>query len=214
MKKVVLSVGGSLINPGEIDVLFLKKLRSLVKSLRSQFFLVCGGGKPARQYIRAASSLGVLKDGCDNVGIAATLLNAELVKEVVGSKAVYYRPVKTSKPVVVAGGFKVGGSTDVLAVLWAKKNGVNEVINCTNVDFVYDRDPKIKGAKAFKWLSWSGFLNLVDSEFVAGMHAPFDPVASRLAKKFGMRVVVLNGNDFDNLSRCIRGEDFVGTVIE
>lgn len=214
MKKVVLSVGGSLINPAKIDVKFLKSLRSLIKSKRVQFFIVCGGGKPARDYMSAAFSLGVSSDSRDDVGIAATLLNAELVRSVLGASSVKQEPKKSNDKIVVAGGYKVGGSTDVDAVLWAKKNGVKEVINCTNVDFVYNKDPKKFGARPFNWLSWDAYLNIISSKFVSGMHAPFDPVASRLAKKFGIRVVVLSGKNFPNLSRCIDGSSFVGTVIE
>jgi uridylate kinase len=214
MKKVVLSVGGSLINPGKIDVKFLKSLRSLIKNKRVQFFIVCGGGKPARDYMSAASSLGVSSDSRDDVGIAATLLNAELVRSVLGVKSVKQEPKKSNDAIVVAGGYKVGGSTDVDAVLWAKKNGINEVINCTNVDFVYNKDPKKFGARPFNWLSWDAYLKIISSKFVSGMHAPFDPVASRLAKKFGIKVIVLSGKNFPNLSRCIDGSSFVGTTIE
>lgn len=214
MKKVVLSVGGSLINPGKIDVKFLKSLRSLVRNKRAQFFIVCGGGKPAREYMSVASSFGVSSSSRDDVGIAATLLNAELVRAVLGATSVKQEPKKSNDRLVVAGGWKVGGSTDVDAVLWAKKNGVKEVINCTNVDFVYNKDPKKFGAKPFNWLSWNAYLNLISSKFVSGMHAPFDPVASRLAKKFKMKVIVLSGKNMSNLSKCIDGKTFVGTVIE
>jgi len=214
MKKVVLSVGGSLINPGKIDVKFLKSLRSLMKNRKAQFFVVCGGGKPARDYMSSASSLGVSSDARDDVGIAATLLNAELVRAVLGASSVKQEPKKSTDKIVVAGGWKTGGSTDVDAVLWAKKNGVKEVINCTNVDFVYNKDPKKFGAKPFNWLSWDAYLNIVSSKFVSGMHAPFDPVASRLAKKFKMKVIVLSGRNFPNLLKCVNGKSFVGTIIQ
>lgn len=213
MKKVVLSVGGSLINPGKIDVKFLKSLRLLVKK-NFQFFVVCGGGKPARDYMSAATSLGVSSDSRDDVGIAATLLNAELVRVVLGASSVKKEPKKSNERIVVAGGWKTGGSTDVDAVLWAKKNGIKEIINCTNVDFVYNKDPKKFGAKPFNWLSWEAYLNIISSKFVSGMHAPFDPVASRLAKKLKMKVIVLSGRNIPNLSRCIDGKSFVGTTIE
>jgi len=213
MKKVVLSVGGSLINPGVIDVKFLKSLKSLVKK-RVQFFIVCGGGKPAREYMNAASSLGASSSERDDVGIAATLLNSQLVCSALKAKSVEKEPKRMSRKIVIAGGWKTGGSTDVDAVLWAVKNKVSTVINCTNVDFVYDKDPKKVGAKPFKRLSWSSYLNIISSKFVSGMHAPFDPVASRLAKKNEVSVVVLNGRNFSNLSSCIDGKSFVGTVIK
>ena len=50
-KLFVISLGGSLINGGEVDVKFLKDFRRLIiKQTKKghRFILICGGGKPAR----------------------------------------------------------------------------------------------------------------------------------------------------------------------
>jgi len=43
---------------------------------------------------------------------------------------------------------------------------------------------------------------------------PFDPIASKKAEELGLKVVILKGDNFENLERYFAGRDFVGTVIE
>src|SRR3990167_1025417 len=54
---------------------------------------------------------------------------------------------------------------------------------------------------------------LVGKEWKPGINAPFDPVASQLAKKIGTMVIVANGKNLSNLNRILDGESFKGTVI-
>jgi uridylate kinase len=44
------------------------------------------------------------------------------------------------------------------------------------------------------------------------LHAPFDPVASRLAEKWGIEVVVMKG--VNNLKKFIEGKKFEGSIIK
>ena len=53
---VVISLGGSVINPGVIDKDFLNDFTSLIKEevkLGRKFIIVCGGGSVSREYISA-----------------------------------------------------------------------------------------------------------------------------------------------------------------
>ena len=84
-----------------------------------------------------------------------------------------------------------------------------------NVDYAYDKDPnKYKGAKPIKTMGWDEMIKLVGKKWRPGMNTPFDPVASREAKKFGLKVVIANGRKFANLERILDGKTFTGTVIE
>ncbi len=59
-KLFVVSLGGSLINPGQVDAVFLKKFRTLVLEQvkkGNRFILITGGGKPARDYLAALKSV-------------------------------------------------------------------------------------------------------------------------------------------------------------
>jgi len=205
---IVLSLGGSIINPGEIDISFLKKFKKFISS--EKFIVVCGGGAVARQYLSAAGSLS--RNNADKVGIAATMLNAGLVGHAFGVQA-QSEPKRSRSGIIVAGGWKPGNSTDYCAVMWAVKNKVKTVYNLTNIDYVHDKDPKFKSAKPLKRLSWDEYLKLV-GKWESGLHSPFDPVASRAAKKHNIKVVILNGKKLNNLHRALSNKSFVGTVIE
>ena len=45
-----------------------------------------------------------------------------------------------------------------------------------------------------------------------GMNVPFDPIASKKAMELGLKVKILNMNT-ENISKCLKGKKFVGTVI-
>ncbi len=102
------------------------------------------------------------------------------------------------------------------AVLLAKNIGAKLVINLSNIDHVYDKDPrKYKDAKKIVEISWDAFLkHIVGDKWKPGMNTPFDPVASKEAKKAGIDVIVADGRDLENLRHILeKAEFFKGTVI-
>ncbi|MBI2034732.1 MAG: UMP kinase [Candidatus Levybacteria bacterium] len=226
-EKIVISVGGSLVVPnGGIDTVFLKGLNAFVRKQLSgsrQFFLVIGGGATARRYRDAGEDIvghELTRDDLDWLGIHATKLNAHLVRTIFRDIAhpyvlKHYEIIrKVSEPVVVAAGWKPGWSTDYDALLLCEDYHVRTVINLSNVDRVYDKDPnKFPNAKAFNKISWNNLRKLVGDEWVPGMHAPFDPVAAQKAQELGVKVVVV-GPDFANLEKYFKGKKFMGTIIE
>ena len=222
MKTTVVSLGGSLIVPDKVDVGFLKKLRSIILVRKNERFVITvGGGKPCRDYQEAAKKLGVKnKTDLDMIGIASTRFSAELVRAIFMPHAyekVVENPTKkvnTNKKIVVCSGWKPGFSTDKDAVMLAKRFKAKKIINLTNVDYVYDKDPKkYKNAKPIKKISWNKFFKIVGKKWKPGMHLPFDPVASRQAKKHRIKVVVMNGRKLNNFKNLLAGKRFTGTVI-
>lgn len=225
-----MSVGGSLIVPnGGIDTDFLSKLNSFVReqlaqNQNRQFFLVVGGGSVSRHYRDAGRDVighELTRDDLDWLGIHATKLNAHLIRTIFRDIAhpyiiKHYEIIrKASEPVVVAAGWKPGWSTDYDAVLLCEDYNIKTIINLSNISQVYDKDPnKFQDAKPIDKISWNEFRKLVGDEWIPGMHAPFDPVAAQKAQELEVKVVVLNGHDFENLNKYLRGEEFVGTVIE
>ena len=228
--KIVMSIGGSLIVPnGGVDTKFLSQLNKFVRdqlanNKNRQFFLVIGGGRIARRYRDAGRDVighELNRDDLDWLGIHATKLNAHLVRTIFRDIAhpyiiKHYEIIrKAVEPVVVAAGWKPGWSTDYDAVLLCEDYGVKQIVNLSNVAQVYDKDPKeFKDAKPISKISWDNFRKLVGDEWIPGMNAPFDPVASQKAEEAGVKVAVLSGHDFANLEKYFKGEDFVGTVIE
>jgi len=84
----------------------------------------------------------------------------------------------------------------------------------TNVDYVYDKDPKkFKSAKPFKEISWKDYLKLIEQKWIPGMSGPFDPIASKLAQKFKFKVIILNGRKLKNLENYLTNKNFQGTII-
>jgi len=223
-KTILISLGGSIIAPDGVDVLFLRKFRTCILEYVSQgykFVIVCGGGKTCRDYQHAATKVtAISKNERDWVGIYATLLNARLVLAIFSHCAhpTLLANPRTRKeiqePIAVAGGYKPGCSTDNDAILLARSLGIKRVINASVIDYVFDRDPnKDTRAKKIKKISWKEFRNVIPSEWEPGIHTPFDPVAARNAQKFGIEVSVLNGRNISNLKKCIEGKPFKGTSI-
>lgn len=220
--KYVISVGGSLIVPDEIDTRFLKQLKSIVKESRHRFVLIVGGGRTSRVYQEAAAKAFKLKEAdVDWTGIHATWMNADFVRKIFGRLAHgstmmdYSKKKKFKEKVLVGGGWKPGFSTDYDAVLAAKHAGAEVIVNLTNVDYVYDKDPKYyKNAKAYPALSWDQMFKIMGDQRIPGGHWPFDPKACRLAKKLGIKVVILNGKNLKNLKNFLKGKKFKGTVIK
>ncbi len=223
---LVVSVGGSLVVPnGGVDYTFLKDFKKLIsKHIKNnwRFVVVVGGGGTARQYQQAARKIGQLtRDDLDWLGIHSTRLNGHLMRTIfrdVAHPAMLKDPTRPlgnwKKPVLVAAGWKPGWSTDYVATRLAKRLKSKVIINLSNIDYVYDKDPnKYKSAKPICDISWKDFREMVGNEWDPGMNAPFDPVASRLAHRSGINVVIMNGKNIKNFDDLLRGKNFVGTVV-
>ena len=224
-KTLILSLGGSVIVPDSVDINFLKNFKSLILSyigLGFHFVIVCGGGKVCRDYQAAACNISPLsKVDLDWLGIAATKLNAELVRSIFGELAyekVVNNPKKkinTDKQIIIASGFIPGFSSDMDAVLFAKNLNSTTVINLFNQSYVYDKDPKTHpDAQPIKELSWKDYGKLIGRKWVPGMNVPFDPIASKKAQKLGLVVIIAKATDLDNLKNIIEEKEFAGTMIK
>jgi len=209
----------------EIDTAFLKGLRKLIEKRILQgdkFVIITGGGGTSRGYQKAASKVTTLtRDDVDWLGIHATRLNAHLLRTIFRDVA---RPLIQKNPntirmgkhkLVIAAGWKPGRSTDDGAVRIAKQLQAKMVINVSNIDYVYNKDPRTNAdAVKIKEMSWKEFRLLVGSTWDPGMNVPFDPVASRLAHLSNIPVVIANGRKLKNLEKIFDEKPFVGTIIQ
>ena len=229
---IIISVGGSLIVPnGGIDTKFLSLFNRFIRKYVAQgkrFFLVAGGGKIARHYRDGAKKVvgGITDEDLDWLAIHATRLNAHLLRTIFQDIAhpriienynkKFYR---WKEPVVIGAGWKPGWSTDYDAVILARDYGGKVVINLSNTYWVYDKDPnKFKDAKPIEKITWDEMEKLMNAllkekKWMPGLSAPFDPIATRLAKELKLTVILTNGKDFRNLERLMSGDGFKGTVI-
>lgn len=219
---IVISLGGSAFVKETIDSTFLEKFSRIIKGLakKGKIFVYVGGGRTARAYQEALAKLGSDEEARDWVGIYATRLNAQLLRLALGNICEEHiienpnLPIKTKKQVVLAGGWKPGWSTDYDAVLLAENVKAKTVVNLTNVDYVYDKDPRqFPDAKRFEKLSWAEYKKIIGGEWTPGLHTPFDPIAAKEAEKAKLKVIILNGADLANFERYLNGKEFKGTVL-
>ncbi len=222
---IIISVGGSLLVPEEIDINFLSTLKNFVEDevkKGSRFIIICGGGKVCRKYQGAAKLISKSKQSdIDWLGIHATRLNAQLVKTVFlprSEEVVVHDPfdksIKFNKPILIAAGWKPGWSTDFDAVCLAKRYKARKLINLSNIDYVYTADPRTNpDAQKIEKMKWKDFRKLIPKKWDPGLSSPFDPIASKEADKLGLEVAIINGDKLEGIKKFIDGDEFVGTLI-
>jgi len=225
MALYVISVGGSLIVPDEIDTTFLSNFKQfIIKRIEKgdRFILIAGGGKTCRKYQQAAAAVsGIDNEEKDWLGIHSTRLNAHLLRTIfkiwANPKVItdFEDDIKFDEKILVGAGWKPGCSTDLDAVHVAKKYHGSTIINLSNIDYAYTEDPKLNPkAKKIENISWKDFRKIVGDVWDPGMNAPFDPIASREAEKAKIKVAIMNGRDLVNLNDFMDGKKFKGTFIE
>lgn len=220
---ITLSLGGSIINPGEIDVSFLEQFSKMIIQLvpKYKFMIVCGGGKVARDYIKALPT-GLTEGERDYMGIAATWLNAELLTHYFKGNCSPILP-RTVEDLMeqfqifdigLSGGFLPAVKTDEDAAIVADLFGSPILINVTNVDGIYDKDPrKHPDAKKYISLSYNEFYEIISPlSLGAGSNAPFTLIAAKICERSNIRIIICPKN-VTKIQLAIEGEN-VGTLIQ
>jgi uridylate kinase len=229
-ENIIISLGGSLVAPNEIDLGFLKNFKHTIQKYLAdkKFFILVGGGKIARYYQKALLEFGAKSNDRDWIGINVTRLNAEVIKQIFLANAypkIIVDPnkkIKTTKDIIIGGGYKPGWSTDYVSVLIAKNYGVKTIINLTNVDYVYDLPagrqakipPDFTNAKPLENIDWASFRRIVGDKWEPGLSMPFDPRASKLASQLKLKVIMINGKNLERLEDFLNNKPFVGTTIQ
>lgn len=224
---IVMSVGGSLIVPGQIDTVFLASLKAFIDTQTTQegrrFIIIAGGGRTARNYQDAAAAVSELNaEDLDWMGIHATRLNGHLLRTIFRDSA--HRVMITNpdeildvpkhEKVVIAAGYRPGSSTDLRAVQIAEKIGATKVINLSNIDYVYTADPrKNPDAQKIETISWTDFRALIPADWDPGLSSPFDPIAAKVAERDNIEVAIINGANLEEVVKYLDSESFIGTKI-
>lgn len=221
----IISLGGSLIVPDcGIDFLFLKKFKKLIDSevkKGKKFYLISGGGHTARKYIESASKITkITDDDKDWLGIHSTRLNAHLIRTIFWDLAhpeIIKNPtirLHSTKKIIVAGGWKPGWSTDYVATMIAQEYDVTTIINLSNIECAYDKDPKKnKDAKKIETSNWADFRKIVGDTWTPGLNTPFDPIASKKAQQHNLKVIIADGKNLKNLANILNNKKYKGTTI-
>src|SRR3990167_6145435 len=139
----IISLGGSLIVPDDIDHSFLKGFRDIIIKFVGKgfkFLIVTGGGKTTRRYQEAAKKIVPLSDeDLDWIGIHSTHLNGHLIRTIFRDYAHqkvlthYSEKEEIEEPITVGAGWKPGHSTDFDSVMFAQLYGSDTVVNLSDV---------------------------------------------------------------------------------
>ncbi|MCD6402791.1 MAG: UMP kinase [Candidatus Aenigmarchaeota archaeon] len=222
--KIVISLGGSVIT-SELTPERIKKYAEVFKKLKNEghkLVVVCGGGKVAREYVEVAKGLTKNQGKLDMLAIFATYMNATLLIYALGNDA-YPEVIKTSEDfmkamgsgkIIVAGGHEPAHSSDTRASVFAELMEADLLINATTVDGIYDSNPEENpNAKKFEKLTYEELFELMKKQrFEACGYALFDLTAIKIIERAGIRMVVINGLDPEEIYRAVKG-NHNGTVV-
>jgi len=241
---IVISLGGSIVAPQEgPSGLFLYDFRNVLLSWLNRedhkVIIVVGGGYAARQWQKAYKEmieidkstrgdggpiLGTdvdVRQSLDRIGIAATRLNAQLIKEVFSD---YSRDPIVTDPsaditmnsrILIAAGWKPGFSTDYDAVILAERFHAEKILNLSNVSQIYSADPKVDpNAKPLLHISFDSLLHMIGTEWDPGANVPFDPIAAAKARELGITVIFASGKNLINFADILNDKPFIGTIID
>jgi len=222
MESIVISIGGSVILAEEADVSFLRKLVNLLKKFSKQYkiYVIVGGGKIARTYIKRGRELNLDEDTLDELGIEVTRVNAKLLTRTIGISngdipLTTDEAERIDKPIVIMGGTVPGHSTDLVGAELSEKTRANKFIIATNVDGIYDKDPnKYSDAKQLKELTIKELIKKYGTEWsAAGSNVVIDGPALEIIDKAKIPTFVVNGKQLDQLEKVINNQLFDGTRI-
>ena len=227
MKRIiVISLGGSLIVPDQMNHSFLNKFKDTLREHYNsyKFVIVCGGGSIARRYIAALLKEHKPKKELAQAGIRATRMNAQFIMQLFGKEANDTLPtsieeIKNALPknkVIICGSLRYtkNSTSDGTAAKIAHLLNT-DFINMTDVKGLYSGNPKTNTrAKFIKKISWKDFeKRALKIDFKTGQHFVLDQQAAVIIKKYKIKTYIID-SDLKNLERLLQGKKFVGTVID
>ena len=223
---IVLSLGGSLIVPEQMDLKFLREFKQVIKKNIKcyKFVIVCGGGSVARKYISALKEEGKSEYLQSLAGIAITRVNARFMSYFFGQDPKFGIPhdMKQIKnlllrnDIVFCGALRYAPNqtSDATACKLAAYLK-SEFINITNVKGLYAKNPlKFKDAKFIESTTRENLAKIVNAiPQKPGMHGPVDHTAMKIIMQNKLRVFII-GNDAKQLENLLNGKKFIGSVID
>ncbi|MCL7415181.1 MAG: UMP kinase [ANME-2 cluster archaeon] len=221
--RIVVSIGGSVLT-SDLDPERIQKYAESIEQIAKDHtvYVIVGGGRSAREYIETARALGANHAKCDIIGIDMTRINARLLIVALGSRA--YPEPATSYPeateaaltgqIVVMGGLIPGQTTDAVSAVLAEYVGADLLINATSVDGVYTADPNTDyNAVKIETMTPAQLIDVVMKiDLVAGSNSPLDILAAKIIQRCGIKTIVIDGRDPNNITEAVAGRHS-GTLI-
>jgi uridylate kinase len=224
--RVTISLGGSVVAPGILGTGTIKKVAKVIKELKAEgneVLVVVGGGKPAREYIKAAQELKASDSYCDEIGIEFTRLNARLLISALGNVA-SSKPLMTigeaisemfKDKIPVMGGTVPGHTTDTVAAMLADSSKSELLVFLTDVGGVYTDDPKLHpNTKKLDRISTEELLKIASkAKMKPGMCGVVDPLAASIIHRSKLKSIVLGSREMNKLPEILKGAKHGGTTI-
>ena len=231
MATVVVALGGSLLRPENEQLnTWLEDLVGVIQERSSageNIVLVVGGGAPARDSINLARPVINNVFHLDKIGIAATRLNATIIREAMSDSGILASgeipqsieaalECLENEGVAIMGGTVPGHTTDAVAIRLAIVAKAEKCIIATDVDKVYSEDPRANpDAKSFDSLSLSQLQEIVGppEHSKAGVSQVVDPVGVDDALRNSLPLDILDGRNVENIRLSLEGKTFNGTTV-
>ena len=229
-KRVLLKLSGEVLAGEKGTGIDFDKVIDVCKRVKTcvnmgvQVAIVVGGGN----FWRGRSSGDMDRTRADHMGMLATTINSLALCDALEQLGVTSRvqtaiemrqiaePYIRNKAIrhlekgrVVIFGCGTGNpffSTDTAAALRAAEIGADVIFKATNVDGVYDSDPKVN-------LDAKKFDKLTHHEVLARELHVMDSTAASLCMDNGIKILVFNLNNPDNIVSAMTGAD-IGTLVE
>lgn len=204
-KILVIKLSGSVFN-FKTTSRSLKEYAQVLLDIQTkvQPVVVSGGGIIARHYVNLARSLGSDESSLDEMGIEISRLNAMLLSAALGDSVYPVIPSNLeeisiacqSGKIIVSGGLHPGQSTNATAALICEKIKADRFLNATDVDGIYDSDPKKnKKVKMFKEITIKKCLDLLNNESTqAGNYELMDIVAMKVIERSKIPTYVIKSD--------------------
>ncbi|AOL15630.1 UMP kinase [Sulfolobus sp. A20] len=222
---IILKISGKFFDEDNVDNLRL--LKESVKELVEQGYrvgVVTGGGNTARRYIKLGREIGIGEAYLDLLGIWASRLNAYLVMFTLQDLAYMKVPQSLEEfieawshsKVVVTGGFQPGQSTAAVASLVAEASSSKILVMATNVDGVYEKDPRIySDVKLIPRLNTMDLRKILENSqsVQAGTYELLDPLAIKIVERSKIKVIVMHYKRLNKIINILNGEE-ISSIIE
>ena len=222
---VVISLGGSLIIPDKVDIVFLEKFKKVIKKHEGKykFVIVTGGGSIARKYISVLREAGKSEYLQSMAGIGTTRMNARFLTYLFGKDANEGIPhdmqqvknLLTKNNIVFCGALRYAENetSDATSAKLARFFNT-EFINLTLASGLCTKNPlKYTDVKLIPKISWQDFYKkATKNKFKPGQHFVLDQKASEIIKDCKIKTYII-GKNLENLDSLLSGKKFKGTTI-
>ena len=208
----VLKIGGSVMydNSLNINEALLGKVKNWYLGERKNYknvAMVVGGGSLSRNMQeKIAGSVGG-EESLHNIAMSVTQTNAAVLQGYLDDMDIFLPKklgdayeflMEENQKTLLSGGLKIGWSTDMDAAIYADILEVKIVYKISNVEFLYEADPKTEvNARPILDISWEEYFklfNIVDGDnHVANKSIPIDVNCAQFCAKKGISFFLCGG---------------------